>query len=126
MEATGNDLKQTLQTTQADVNADLAAIEAQAKLETANVEASASIQASLDSTSMPSIYSPPAIDMTGGAAGIEPFPLQDPIALTMELDSLNEQFSALQERMNDMRSTLSQLSVTAKAVASPNAQGHLL
>jgi Tat protein translocase TatB subunit len=73
-------------------------------------QAEANIQASLDSASH---YTPPAIDMTGRyQSGLDstlsPPPLNDPIALRMELESLQEDFTRLENRMDELKRSLAQ------------------
>lgn len=97
MELAGQDIRSSLQTTAADVNADLAALQASG---TANTTADASehvsaqmIQASLDSTSHPNEHLiPPAV--------------HDPLALQLDLDALQSDFYALEVRMTQLRTQL--------------------
>ncbi len=107
MEAAGQDIKSSLQTTASDVQADFAAIEAQAKLDAAaEAHSSAAIQASLDSTSnsiLPPRIVSPELDF---AEKLTPPPLQDPIALQMDLDALQMDFYALEARMTKLRTEL--------------------
>lgn len=71
----------------------------------------ASIQASLDGVS--SSYLPPAVDMTGKYqnsldATLSPPPLNDPQALRMEYEALQDDISQLEARMNALKQQIAQ------------------
>jgi Tat protein translocase TatB subunit len=130
METTGREIGSTLRTTASDMQQDLSAIETTVK---ADVDAStglnsdsvaavlneqqaqASIQASLDGIGTP--YSAPTIDMTGKyQAGLDATlsaptfapplaapPLNDPIALRMEYETLNDDMQRLEARITQLK-----------------------
>jgi Tat protein translocase TatB subunit len=129
MEATGRDVGASLRTTASDVQQDLSALETTVKqdlnpaaaepglsgeaaktTELTAEQAEANIQASLDSASP---YTPPAVDMTGRYqsgldATLSPPPLDDPIALRMELELLQDDFTRLENRMDELKRSLAQ------------------
>ncbi len=125
MEATGRDVGQTLRTSVSEAQQGLNALETTVKQDlnqdlnpdpglTAE-QAEANIQASLDSAAHASFtsakYTPPAIDMTGRYqngldATLSAPPLHDPIAQRMELESLQDDFTRLENRMDELRRAL--------------------
>ncbi len=134
METTGRGIEQSvgasLRTSANEVQQDLSAIEATIKQDLnpeptlSDEQAQANIQASLDSASHTSMYTPPAVDMTGRYQGyqgyqsgldatLSPPPLHDPIAQRMELESLQDDLTRLENRMADLKRTLGQASKAA-------------
>jgi Tat protein translocase TatB subunit len=121
MEATGRDVGASLRSSANAVQTDLSAIQTTVTqdLTPAPVmneqQVQASIQASLDSASHASEYIPPAIDMTGRyQSGLDstlsPPPLHDPIAQRMELESLQDDLTRLENRMVELKRSLNQAS----------------
>jgi Sec-independent protein translocase protein TatA len=131
MESTGRDVGASLRSSANEVQQDLSALETsvQKDLNTAPVlsaeQAEANIQASLDSGSHASEYVPPAIDMTGRYqsgldATLSAPPLDDPIAGRMELESLQDDLTRLENRMDELkRSIASSLVSPALSASSP-------
>ncbi len=132
METTGRDIGSSLRTTAADVQHDLTALETTVKTDIdtslskhledpahsmptvlSDEQAQASIQASLDGVG--TSYSPPSIDMTGKYQGgldatlsapLSAPPVNDPMALRMEYETLQDDVVRLENRMVQLRRDL--------------------
>jgi Tat protein translocase TatB subunit len=119
METTGRDVGASLRTSANEVQQDLSAIENDVNQQLVTQpsltaeQAEADIQASLNSAANVSEYTPPAIDMTGRyQSGLDstlsPPPLDDPIALRMELELLQDDFDRLENRMTELKRNITE------------------
>ncbi len=131
METTGREIGSTLRTTASDMQQDLSALENAVKadvdknlvadsaaVELSDQQAHASIQANLDSISTP--FTPSTVDMTGkyqagldttlsspsSASALSGPPLNDPIALRMEYESLQDDMQLLETRMTQLKHSI--------------------
>jgi Tat protein translocase TatB subunit len=141
METTGREIGSTLRTTTSDMQQNLSAIEITVKADVdagsglsadpaaavlSDQQAQASIQASLDSIGTP--YSPPTIDMTGkyqasldatlSAPPLSAPALNDPIALRMEYEALQDDVRRLENRMTQLKQDIA-AGLDSKPLSSP-------
>jgi Tat protein translocase TatB subunit len=141
METTGREIGSTLRTTASDMQQDLSALETTVKADVdvgtglnadsaaavlSDQQAQASIQASLDGVAAP--YSPPTIDMTGkyqasldatlSAPSLSAPALNDPIALRMEYEALQDDVRRLENRMTQLKQDIT-AGLDSKPLSSP-------
>jgi Tat protein translocase TatB subunit len=145
METTGREIGSTLRTTASDMQQNLSAIETTVKADIdastglsadsaaamlSDQQAQANIQASLDGVGAP--YSPPTIDMTGkyqasldatlsaplSSPTLSAPALNDPIALRMEYEALQEDVRRLENRMTQLKQDITS-GLDSKPLSSP-------